>query len=74
MTIKGPLPGRLDRLGLDVRGCLLSDRLVGRLPYDSPPLRGSPTRESALLESRREPSGPYGSVLEPLELEELGVM
>ena len=64
MTINGPL---LDRLGLEVRGCLLSERLVGRLSYNSPPLRGSPTRES-----RREPSRLYGSVLEPLELEGLG--
>ena len=67
MTISGPLPGRLDRLGLEVRGCLLSDRLVGRLPY-----LGSPTRESALLESRREPSPLYVSVLDPPELEGLG--
>jgi hypothetical protein len=29
VTINGPLPGRLDRLGLEVRGCLLSKRLVG---------------------------------------------
>jgi len=28
VTINVPLPGRLDRLGVDVRGCLLSDRLV----------------------------------------------
>ena len=70
MTINGPLPGRLDRLGLEVGGYLISDRLGGRLPYDS--LRGSPTRESAILESRREPSRLYVSVLEPLELEGLG--
>jgi hypothetical protein len=66
VTINGPLPGRLDRLGLEVRGCLLSNRLVGRLSYDSP-LRGSPTRES-----RRDPSRLYVSVLEPSELEGLG--
>jgi hypothetical protein len=67
VTINGPLAGRLDRLGLEVRGCLLSDRLVG-LSYDSPSLRGSPTRESALLESCREPPRLYVSVLLPLEL------
>jgi hypothetical protein len=72
VTINGPLPGRLDHLGLEVRGCLLSDRLVRRLSNDSPPLRGSPIRESAIRESRREPSRLYVSVLEPLELEGLG--
>ena len=74
MTINGLLPGRLDPLGLEVCGCLLSDRLVGRLSYDSSPLRGSPIRESPIRESRREPSRLYVSVLEPLELEGLGGM
>ena len=41
VTINGLLAGRLDRLGLEVRGCLLSDRLVGLSSYDSPSLRGS---------------------------------
>ena len=36
VTTNGPLAGRLDRPGLEVCGCLLSDRLVRRLSYDSP--------------------------------------
>ena len=49
VTIKGPLPGWLNCLRLEVQGCLLSDRLIRQLSNDSSPLWGSPTWDQPFL-------------------------